>query len=169
MADITLFEFRNEVVGATCKCSLCLPLGPAGLPFHVETPNAKFTLAFRMFAPLQLMSGKAQAPSGFLEPWVCLKLSGIWEKLRRKPPKPPFLILIITATREKKKKCPLAKVWLASPAPHRCAGRAQDKAGAPVPGGLRRKPPGTSLQSSGLSHLNQKLLSDGNASHVCLE
>lgn len=109
MADITLFEFRNEVVGATCKCSLCLPLGPAGLPFHVETPNAKFTLGFRMFAPLQLMSGKVQAPSGFLEPWVCLKLSGIWEKLRRKHPKPPFLILIITATREKKKSVPLQK------------------------------------------------------------
>lgn len=68
MGDITLFEFRNEVVGVTCKCSLCLPLGPAGLLLRVETPNAKFTFALRMFEPLQLMSGKARALSGRLEP-----------------------------------------------------------------------------------------------------
>lgn len=64
MGDITLFEFRNEVVRATCKCSLCLPLGPAGRLFRVETPNAKFTFALRMFEPLQRMSGKAQWLAG---------------------------------------------------------------------------------------------------------
>ena len=71
--------------------------------------------------------------------------------------------------KKKKKVSPCKSLAGFPPPPHRRAGRAQDKAGAPVPGGLRGKPPGTGLHSSGLSHLNQKLLSDGNASHVCLE
>lgn len=89
-ADFTLFEFRNEVVGATCKCSLCLPPGPAGLLFHVETPNAKFTLAFRMFAAHRLMSGEAQARSGFLEHWACLNRLESGKRSKRNVPRSYF-------------------------------------------------------------------------------
>lgn len=75
--------------------------GAAGLLFRVETPNAKFTFALRMFEPLQRMSGKAQWLAGArgLPESQAEELSGIWEKMGRNLPKLLFLTLTITAAR----------------------------------------------------------------------
>lgn len=68
--DITLFEFRNEVVGATCKCSLCLPLG---LPASCFVWRHRMPSLHLLSGCLSPFSGCLEKHSGLLEHGVCLK------------------------------------------------------------------------------------------------